>query len=78
MTSWNLFDIFDRHLVPAAVLTPKSRSFSSFVDDLSVRAASSGYFRVSGASHPATAIRISSRSDGDLPSIMQVFVVRLR
>lgn len=78
LTSWNLFDIFDRHLVPAAVLTPKSRSFSSFVDDLSVRAASSGYFRVSGASHPATAIRIRSGSDGDLPSIMQVFVVRLR
>jgi hypothetical protein len=78
MTSWNLFEIFDGNLVPAAQLTPKPRAFASFVDELSVRAGSSGYFRISGTTHPATAIRIRGRSDQDLPSIMQVFVVRLQ
>lgn len=78
MASWNLFNVFDENLVPAALLTPRSRGFSSFTESLSVRATSSGYFRVSGTSHPATAVRIRSPSDAQLASIMQVFVVRLR
>jgi hypothetical protein len=43
-----------------------------------VRAASSSYLRVSGASRPGTAIRVRNAADGPLPAIMQVFIVRLQ
>jgi hypothetical protein len=78
LPSWNLFDIFDANLVEAAWLVPRSRGFSSFSDAFNVRAGSAAYFRLSGATHPATAVRVRNGTDGDLPAIMQVFVVRLR
>jgi hypothetical protein len=78
LPSWNLLDIFDRGLVESARLVPRSRGFSNFADSFSVRAGSAAYFRVSGATHAPTGIRIRNSSDGRLPSIMQVFVVRLQ
>ena len=78
LSSWNLFNIFDDNLVETARLVPRSRGFASFTDNFSVRAGSSAYFRVSGSSRPATAVRIRNNSGGTLPAIMQVFVVRLQ
>jgi hypothetical protein len=78
LPSWNLFDVYGSSAPEAARLTPRSRTFASFSDDFSVRAGSSAYFRVSGASHPATAIRVRTPSDNQLPSIMQLFIVRLK
>ncbi len=78
LPSWNLFDIFDENLVEAARLVPRSRGFSNFSDAFNVRAGSAAYFRLSGDVRPATAVRVRNGSDGGLPAIMQVFVVRLR
>jgi hypothetical protein len=78
LSSWNLFDIYDVEATETARLVPRSRAFASFTDNFSVRAGSSAYFRVSGSSRPATAVRIRNNSGGTLPSVMQVFVVRLR
>ena len=77
LPSWNLLDIYG-HVAETGRLQPRSRAFSSFTEEFSVRAGSSAYFRLSGASRPATSIRVRNSSDGTLPSIMQLFVVRLR
>jgi hypothetical protein len=77
LPSWNLLEIANA-VVESAQLIPEARTFSSFTDQFSVRAASSAYFRVSGTARPGTAIRIRSRSDAPLPANMQVFVVRLQ
>jgi hypothetical protein len=78
MPSWNLFDVFDIGSLETARLTPRVRTFSNFNDAFQVRAGSSAYFRVGGASRPAAAIRVRNRSGDPLPTTMQVFVVRLR
>lgn len=78
LASWNLFEIFDVAGRESVRLVPRSRAFGNFADAFSVRAGSSAYFRVSGATHAATAVRVRNGSDGPLPSIMQVFVVRLQ
>ena len=78
LSSWNLFNIYDQNMVESARLVPRSRGFAGFTDNFSVRAGSSAYFRVSGSSRPATALRIRNGSGGTLPDIMQVFVVRLQ
>jgi hypothetical protein len=77
LPSWNLFDLFSR--APTAwQLQPRQRSFSAFSDTLSVRAGSTGYFRISGANRPVSDIRVSARAGGTLPSYMQLWVVRLQ
>jgi hypothetical protein len=78
MPSWNLFDIYEVSSDQAKRLVPRSRGFGNFTDAFSVRAASTAYFRLSGSSDPATAVRVRNAADGQLPSIMQVFVVRLQ
>ncbi|HYF38046.1 MAG TPA: Ig-like domain-containing protein [Gemmatimonadales bacterium] len=77
LPSWNLLDL-ENNVVETARLVPHSHSFSSFSDAFNVRAGSTAYFRVSGASRPGTAIQIRGNSDQPLPGIMQVFVVRLQ
>ena len=77
LPSWNLLDV-ENGVVESARLVPRSRSFAGFTDAFSVRAGSTAYFRVSGATHPGTAIRIRTPTDQPLSSIMQVFVVRLQ
>jgi hypothetical protein len=62
---------------PAALLTPRARSFAAFEDDFSVRAASSAFFEISGAARPATAVRIRDQSENLLPGIIQVWIVRV-
>ena len=79
LPSWNLLEIYEGDAtLEAARLVPRVREFRNFTDVFNVRAGSSAYFRVSGTSRSATAIRVRNNADGRLPSIMQVFVVRLQ
>jgi hypothetical protein len=75
--SWNLFAI-EQRLVATAKLAPYDRPFGAFTDQISVRAGSSAYFRVSGSGRPATGIRIRDGSDLPLPGNMRVWVVRIQ
>jgi hypothetical protein len=80
MPSWNLFSTFEQHalVTDGRRLVPYERAFGDFVDDVSVRAASSAYFRLSGEGRGATAIRIRDAVDETLPAKMQIWVVRLQ
>lgn len=74
--SWNLAD-FDQRIIDQARLIPRRRSFSSFQDDLRVRAASAAYFLVNGT-RPETALHVRNPSGVSLPPTIQVWVVRTR
>jgi hypothetical protein len=76
-TSWNLPNI-EQGLVATARLSPRARQFSSFSDQVSVRGGSVAYFLVSGAGRSATGIRVRDTSDGPLPDIMRLWVVRVQ
>jgi len=85
MPSWNLFSVFegivfivDGMNFQVHLLEPVVRGFQDFTASFDVRAASTGYFLVSGTNRPATAIRARGGSDGVLPSVMQYWVVRLQ
>ncbi|MCZ6445755.1 MAG: IPT/TIG domain-containing protein, partial [Planctomycetota bacterium] len=85
MTSWNLFSVFEGivfniggMMFQVHLLEPAVRGFQDFTESFNVRAASTGYFLVSGTGRPATAIRARGVSDGVLPSAMQYWVVRLQ
>jgi hypothetical protein len=75
--SWNLF-AFESRLRESAQLNPRERTFSTFSDNVQVRAGSTAYFRVSGAGRPATLLRVRGGGEAILPGNMQVFVVRLQ
>lgn len=75
LTSWDLEDIRTA-LVESAQLVPKSRSFSGFSENVSVRGGSTAYYRVSGTSRAAGSFRVRT-STGALPSSqIQVWVLR--
>ncbi len=48
-----------------------------FEIDLSVRAASNGFFDISGTGRSATAVRIRDQSGNFLPAFFQVWIVRV-
>ncbi len=75
--SWNLFAFEDR-LRDSAHLKPREQQFTSFVQNVQVRAGSTAYFRLSGAGRPNTLVRVRGASEAILPSTMQVWVVRLQ
>ena len=75
MKSWNLVSI-ESGIVESGRLAPRLRTFGTFNDPILVRGGSTAYFVVSGASRPATGIRVRDASDGPLPGIMRVWVVR--
>ncbi len=76
-TSWNMFEAFS-HFRVSVPLVPRDRSFATFTDQASVRGGSTAYFRVSGASRPATALRVRTATEALLPSTTQVWIVRLQ
>jgi hypothetical protein len=80
MSSWNLFSTFEQHafVTPGRRLVPYEKSFADFVDNVSVRSASSAYFRVSGEGRGQTSIRVRDALDGTLPAAMQIWIVRLQ
>jgi hypothetical protein len=76
-SSWNLRD-FEQHANPAASLQPLETPFGSWTRRTDVRASSTAYVAVEGAGRVATAIRVRDASGGELPSYMQVWVVRMQ
>ena len=75
MKSWNLVSI-EQGIVETGRLSPRFRSFGAFSDAIQVRGGSTAYFVVSSANRAATGIRVRDASDGPLPGIMRVWVVR--
>jgi hypothetical protein len=69
-TSWDLFNIENR-LVTTAKLTPRARGFSDFTDNVSVRAGSTAYFRVSCTNHGPMAFSVAGAAT-QLPGTMRV------
>lgn len=78
-TSWDLNTIY-AGLTPTAQLTPRERAFQSFTDAITVRGGSSGYFRISGQTAPATAVKLRDALGDPLPSNtpMRLWVVRMK
>ncbi len=76
-SSWNLFD-FEQHTVATAHLVPTSETFADWTATPQVKASSAAYFTLDGTGRPATAVRIRNAADQELPSYMQVWVVRLK
>jgi hypothetical protein len=76
-TSWDLVDI-ESGLFPTARLQPIEVLFSAFDQARNVRAGSTAYFRVSGTSRPATAIRARTGGDAQLAEPMTLWIVRLQ
>ncbi len=74
--NWDLRSLEGAFQSPAA-LSPRSRSFEDFQDDVSVRAASNAFFDISGTGRPATAVRIRDQGGNLLPAFFQVWIVRV-
>jgi hypothetical protein len=75
--SWNLVDV-ESGLFATARLTPIEVLFSTFDQARNVRAGSNAYFRISGTSRPATAVRARSSTDAQLAEPMTMWIVRLQ
>jgi hypothetical protein len=75
--NWDLRNLEEVWGSSAALLTPRARGFADFEIDLSVRAASNGFFDISGARRSATAVRIRDQSGNFLPAFFQVWIVRV-
>ena len=78
MPSWDLFDLYEVGLPSGLKLVPTEVSYGDFTQTFKVRSASTGYFRISGTTRPATAVRARDLADGPLPSTTQFWVVRLQ
>jgi len=77
MPSWNYFEIFTASaLGTSSRLTPKALTYSAFNETIDIIAASAGYYLISGANRPATAVRVRSGADTTLPVHMQIVIVR--
>ena len=78
-TSWNLYDIYynSTWFTQYSQLTPRERGFTSYTDNLVVRASSAGYFRISGSGRDPTSVRVRDSLGEYLPAAMQIWLVRL-
>ena len=77
LPSWNLVSIESGLVVPAR-LVPRDHAYADYADNFNVRAGSSAYFKVTGATHAATAVRARTPAGGTLPANIQVWVVRMQ
>lgn len=75
--SWNLFDV-EQNVFEQARLAPRNLGFTNFTQTGSVRAASTAYFTLSAAGHPATALEVTGPAGGALSPDIQVWAVRLQ
>jgi hypothetical protein len=78
MLSWDMYDIFERGLVPTARLQPRSESFAAFSTEVAVRAGSTAYFQLEGSNRPAIGIRGTDTNNERPPTQLQMWVVRLQ
>ena len=77
--SWNFKDIFEDGALPgSAALEPSVLSFGDFSSVVSLRSSSTAFYTIGGAGRPATALRVRDAADAQLPSHMQIFVVRTK
>ena len=76
LTTWNLPSVLTRR--EDQQLLPRERAFGAFSDAVSVRGASTAYFRVSGAQRSGMAIRVRGGDGAVLPAHMRLWVVRLK
>ncbi len=72
--SWDLLDVFSG---PVSSLVPIGVGFVDFARNVDVRAASTAYFRLTGAVSLPTSVRVRDQGDVALPPVMQVFVIRI-
>ncbi|HET7563703.1 MAG TPA: Ig-like domain-containing protein [Gemmatimonadaceae bacterium] len=77
LPSWNMNDIFSALVAPAQ-LEPRTRSFTTFTDTISVRGGSTAYYLVGGSGRAATALRARDLTGNPLPANMQMWVVRVQ
>jgi hypothetical protein len=69
---------FWSNLIATAQLRPRERGFGGFQDDVSVRAGSTAYFRVSSqGARPAMAVSVQG-SASKLPAHMRLWIVRIQ
>jgi hypothetical protein len=78
LANWNIRDIAAAWQTPNAELMPRVRAFAGFTDAFNVRAASAGYYEISGAGRPATALRFRDAAGKVLPTFVVVWIVRVQ
>ncbi|MGH7471894.1 MAG: hypothetical protein ACRENP_28415, partial [Longimicrobiales bacterium] len=78
LANWNIRNIVAAWQSPNADFIPRTRGFSNFTDNFTVRAGSSAYYEISGANRPATAVRFRGDAGVSLPPFMQVWIVRVQ
>ncbi|MGI9626121.1 MAG: Ig-like domain-containing protein [Longimicrobiales bacterium] len=76
--NWDLPDVLDGWYGgdPTAQLTPRSRSFSGFSNNVQVRAGSTAYFLVGGSARSPVAIKALESGDNLSSNNHQMFIVR--
>ncbi len=79
-TTWDFLRIFDGISFGGtnAGMTPKMIGFADASQSINVRGGSSGYFLLRGMGRSPTAIRVRDGADGPLPSIMRMWIARLK
>ncbi len=75
LPSWDMVDVFS-NLVTTARLSPAVYDFSGFSETVGVNAGSAAYFVVGGSDRPPVTLRARTTGDSELPSHMQMWVVR--
>jgi hypothetical protein len=74
--SWNLYEL-DQAVFQQGQLVPRDFGYQSFAQDVSVRGASTAYFRLSGPGRPATAVELTGAGGATPSPALRVWVVRL-
>jgi hypothetical protein len=77
MSSWDLFSV-SQMVVETAWLHPVEYGFANFSETVTVRDPSTAYFLVGGPGNSSFTLRVSTPSGTDLPSDVQVWVVRTK
>jgi hypothetical protein len=75
--SWNFFD-FNEGLNPFARLQPRTRTFSNFSDNVTIRSPSMAYWVIEGSNSSGLSLAVTSPTGGTLPDHIQTWVVRMQ
>lgn len=77
--SWNFADVFEGPSQPktTAGLAPAQLPFGDFAVQARIASSSTAYFRIEGEAREALSLAVTAPGGGNLPTAMQVFVVRI-
>jgi hypothetical protein len=78
LANWDLRALANAFRPSTADLTPRVRSFGTFKDVFNVRGGSAGYYDLSGASRPATALAVRDPTGAALPTYIALWIVRVQ